>query len=75
MIYVDKHGHMVADTLTELHQFASEVMGLKRHFFEGTRKGHPHYDLTTFNKRIGALAHGAKLVSVKEIVKISRKMK
>ena len=75
MIYVDVHGHMVADSLEELHEFASEVMGLKRHFYEGVRKGHPHYDLTTSNKRIGALIHGAKPVSPKEIVRISRRMK
>lgn len=44
MIYTDKI-HLVADTLEELHNFAKTV-GLKRRYFEGVRKGHPHYDLT-----------------------------
>ena len=43
MVYVDRV-HMVADSLKELHSFAEKI-GLKRHFFEGVRKGHPHYDL------------------------------
>ena len=39
MIYIDKYGHMVADTLNELHQFAFNKVGIRRHFFQGTRKG------------------------------------
>lgn len=45
--------HMVANTVEELHEFA-ESIGLKRHFFHGVRKGHPHYDLT--NERIRKIA-------------------
>lgn len=36
---------MVADTLEELHTYAAKI-GLKRSYFEGVKKGHPHYDLT-----------------------------
>ena len=43
MIYTDKI-HLVADSLKELHEFA-ESIGLKRCWFHGLRKGHPHYDL------------------------------
>jgi hypothetical protein len=50
MIYTDGV-HMVADSLAELHAFASSI-GLKRIYFHGVRKGHPHYDLT--NKWIEA---------------------
>jgi len=69
MVYTDKV-HLVADSLEELHNFAISI-GLKRHFFEGVKKGHPHYDLT--NKIIldKALSAGASIVSSKEIVKTS----
>ena len=73
MIYVDKYGHMVADSLNELHQFAFNKVGIRRHFFQGSRKGHPHYDLTTFAKKVRALDKGAKLVGIREIVLISRR--
>ena len=36
--------HLVADSLEELHEFASSI-GIKRCWFHGMRKGHPHYDL------------------------------
>lgn len=57
MIYVDppvwkkspngrkSYGHMVADTLEELHSFAEQV-GIKRHFFHKQRSGMNHYDIT-----------------------------
>ena len=44
MIYTDKV-HLVADNLFELHSFAKTV-GLKRFYFHGVRKSHPHYDIT-----------------------------
>ena len=71
-IYTDGT-HMVSDeNLEELHSFAVEI-GLKRHWFEGTRKNHPHYDLTGKNKQL-AIDSGAILVSSKEIVKICNKL-
>lgn len=72
MVYTD-NVHLVADSLDELHSFAISI-GLKRHFFEGVRKGHPHYDLT--NKIIleKALIAGASIVSSREILKISHKL-
>ena len=72
MVYTDKV-HLVADSLDELHSFAISI-GLKRHFFEGARKGHPHYDLT--NKLIleKALSAGALVVNSREILKISHKL-
>ncbi len=74
MIYIDKYGHMVADTLNELHVFAFNKIGLKRHFFQGTRKGHPHYDLTTEQKFNKAIENGAKVVNIREITKLCREM-
>ncbi len=73
MIYIDKYGHMVADNLIELERFA-ESMGLKRHFYQGVRKGHPHYDLTTQAKKETAIRMGAKLVGIRKITKLSREM-
>lgn len=72
MVYVDKV-HMVADTLTELHAFAEKI-GLKRSYFEGVRKGHPHYDLTNKSIMQKALDNGAEVVSSKKIVEISHKL-
>lgn len=43
MIYTDGV-HLVADSLDELHKYAVK-MGIKKHWFHGTRKGHPHYDI------------------------------
>jgi hypothetical protein len=72
MIYVDKV-HMVADSIEELHSFA-ETIGLKRHFFEGVRKGHPHYDLTNKIIMAKAIENGATIVGSKKIVEISHKL-
>ena len=65
---------MVADTLNELHVFAFNKIGLKRHFFQGARKGHPHYDLTTEQKLNKAIENGAKVVGIRKITKLSREM-
>ncbi len=44
-VYTD-NVHIVSDVgLDELHAFANEI-GLKRCWFEGVKKKHPHYDLT-----------------------------
>lgn len=72
MIYTDKI-HLVADTLEELHEFALKI-GLKRHFYEGVRKGHPHYDLTNKHILNKALEAGAKIVDKREILKISKSL-
>lgn len=72
MIYVDKV-HMVADSLEELHAFAISI-GLKRHFFEGVKKGHPHYDLTNKTIMQKAIENGAQVVGSKKIVEISHQL-
>ena len=54
--YFDEIGHMIADSLGELHEFAGRI-GLKRCWFQ--HHGHPHYDLTTVGKRCQAEARGA----------------
>lgn len=66
MVYTDGV-HLVAATVPVLHAFA-EAMGLKRCWYHGLRKGHPHYDLTTVQRRIDAYALGARKVSSRWIV-------
>lgn len=53
--------HMFADSTDELHAFATSI-GVKRCWFEGTRKGLPHYDIGP-DKRTAAVSHGAVEVS------------
>lgn len=54
--------HMTADSLEELHEFASKL-GLKRSWFQA-RSTMPHYDLTE-NKREQALKLGAVFKSAR----------
>ena len=50
--------HMQADTIEELHTFASQL-GLKRDWFQSSqRPDHDHYDITT-SVRVRAIALGA----------------
>lgn len=81
MIYTDTI-HVVADTVDELHEFAEKI-GMPRNYYEGVRKGHPHYDLrrgmTKEDIRKGgriylALAAGAQFRNKKAILQLSWKM-
>lgn len=56
--------HMTADTTEELHLMAS-VLGLKKCWFHGVRRGHPHYDLTAWMRCL-ALDRGALFVPALE---------
>lgn len=76
MIYVDdaevlKHGyawfHLVADSIQELHEFATGIGLPARAFHRGAR--HPHYDVTA-NQRRRALEHGAAAISARDAVRI-----
>lgn len=66
MVYTDGV-HLVATNVAVLHAFA-EAMQLPRAYFHGIRKGHPHYDLTSVNRRIDAYALGARKVDARWIV-------
>lgn len=70
MIYSDGV-HMVADSLEELHEYAKSI-GVGRWYFEGTRKGHPHYDIP--KKKRARVLEDAELVSSQLILAISWKM-
>lgn len=70
MVYTDGV-HLIADSLSELHDFAKSI-GLKRCWFQNKRgKNHPHYDLTNKHILQKAELNGAKRISSKEIIKIS----
>lgn len=71
-VYVDKV-HMVADSLMELHSFAQSI-GLPRRYFEGMRKGHPHYDLVNKVMLIKAVRNGAIVVRSREILAVSYRL-
>jgi len=71
MIYIDKVGHMVADTLEELHVFASRL-GLKREWYQDKKL--PHYDLTTVKMKHKAKQLGAIEINSRKIVIVSRRL-
>lgn len=75
--------HLISDQIdpTELHEFATKILGLRRSYFQpGKSLGKPdlpdpggdHYDLTD-GKRKQALAHGAHPASPEELSAIIRK--
>lgn len=70
MIFTDGV-YLVSDkSLEELHEFA-QGMGLKRHWFQGGKRTHPHYDLTTQKKVDQAIKMGAKKITIKELIAAS----
>jgi hypothetical protein len=73
MIYTDGV-HLVADSLEELHKFASKV-GLNRRYFEGVRKKHPHYDLTNERVRNLSIEFGAIEITSREVLIKSKLIK
>jgi hypothetical protein len=64
--------HMVADTLAELHSFAS-MIGIKPHFYHRHRTM-PHYDLTA-EQRMVAIQFGAQLITSRELCVIAKSAK
>lgn len=62
------YAHMVASSLSELHDFAPSI-DVKPHFFH-KHKRLSHYDITS-DQHVIALQKGAKLVSTRELIAIS----
>lgn len=80
-VYVDAEGitwrgrlwsHLVADSLDELHAFAS-TLGLQRRWFQ-SKSLYPHYDVTA-SVRDRALAMGAKRADRGVIVACAKRMR
>lgn len=64
-------GHLLADTETELHFFASSI-GINRCWFERSNKGVPHYDIN-LNQHIAAVEKGAILLNRKQLGNLLKK--
>ena len=65
--------HLVADTISELHLFASKI-GLTKCRYHGFKKGHPHYDLLSMKEAFVAGYCGAILVNKKTILLLSKSL-
>jgi Protein of unknown function (DUF4031) len=77
MVYLDRHewrgrqlSHVVADSLPELHAFMERLPCPRKKFHN--KPGKPHYDLAGDCVE-EAIAHGAVLVSTREIVRVLRR--
>ena len=64
--------HLVADSLDELHAFATSL-GLKRAWFQG-KASYPHYDVTT-GVRERAMEMGAIAAGKTQMLASAKKMK
>lgn len=63
--------HMIADSLSELHDMAKKIGVDRRHFQD--KKNRPHYDICKQNKKL-AIKLGAIEISDKQIIQILNKM-
>ena len=79
MVYFDPMGHMVADSVEELHKFAA-LIGLKRGWYQNKGR-YSHYDLCRKNPKTGkfqpsefmkkrAQDNGAHKVSPRKILEV-----
>lgn len=73
MVYIDRIGHLAADTNDELHAMAKRL-GLPRRWLQSAGTEREHYDLTTPNARQRAVAAGAVEVGIREMPAIVRRM-
>ena len=64
-VYIDSWGHLFSDqNISELWSVAKRI-GMKAEWNHYS-KGFPHFDLTTEGKKMLAVAHGAKSLSVRD---------
>lgn len=68
---VARWGHMIADTLDELHAMARRI-GLRREWFQP--RSTPHYDLVP-TKREAAMRAGAVALERREFVAVLRRVR
>lgn len=61
--------HLLADSVTELHEFAAQI-GVNRCWYHATKR-HPHYDLHPGDRQ-KAIKAGAKEINRTELLKILR---
>lgn len=79
-VYIDKEkikyrrmimGHMIADSLEELHEMAEKI-GMKREWFQP--RSFPHYDVSLSRRKL-AVENGAVECDRHRFVKILRRLK
>lgn len=78
MIYFDNKGHMVADSWSELHEFAINKLEMKKEWFQikfKNGKNRSHYDLTTENMKRKAENFGAIRVKSSKIIEVLIKLR
>lgn len=78
MVYVDRlcdrgwklgaNCHLIADSLEELHEFASAI-GMRRAWFQNAVSC-PHYDLTTKRRAMAVLRGAVELPRVEFVMKV-----
>lgn len=64
--------HMVADSLSELHQFAQSI-GMRPEWFQASAS-YPHYDVSVTRRQL-ALDQGACAGNRKQIIRCAKKLK
>ncbi|RUT76882.1 DUF4031 domain-containing protein [Marinobacter sp. NP-6] len=64
--------HMVADNLSELHQFAQSI-GVRREWFQASAS-YPHYDVSLVRRQL-ALNAGALVGTRRQIICCAKKLK
>lgn len=64
--------HLLADSIDELHRFASQL-GLKRGWYQGHTR-YPHYDITD-TMRAKAISLGAQEVDGYKFVEVSKRLR
>lgn len=60
--------HLASPDLQALHAFVAQA-GLKKHYYEGVRKGHPHYDVTNKATANKVIQLGVIIVSTRELIR------
>lgn len=69
-VYTDKI-HLVSENLELLHEFAKEV-GIGKWYYEGYRKGHPHYDIPKKKLKAVLAFEDVQIVSPRRVLEVSK---
>lgn len=66
--------HLVADTVDELHAFAKRI-GMRREWFQSSRRGMPHYDLTRGRRQKAVKAGAIELTRDEFVERVRQELK
>lgn len=67
----DEGCHLLADTIEELHVFATINLRMKKSWFQNPQNALPHYDLTK-GKRFQAIAKGAIEIDIRRVAQMMK---